>query len=92
MKLRFSWDENKNYSNLIKHGIDFNDITEVFSKKMLVKLDKRKDYSEERLVGIGFLRNTIVVVVWTKRKDEIRIISARKANKKERKIYNETSI
>ena len=49
---------------------------------MLVELDDREDYGEDRWVGIGFLGNVVVVVVFTeRRRDTIRIVSARKANK-----------
>ncbi len=51
---------------------------------MLVELDERTDYGEDRWIGIGFLRNGVAVVVWTERQgDVIRIISARRANRYE---------
>ena len=57
---------------------------------MLVELDEREDYGEDRLIGIGILRNIVVVVVFTEpQQDTIRIISARKANKYERKRYEQ---
>ncbi len=52
----------------------------MFDGSMLVELDERTDYGEDRWIGIGFLRNGVAVVVWTERQgDVIRIISARKA-------------
>ncbi len=52
---------------------------------MFTTLDSRKEYGEERWIGIGFLRKNIVVVVFTERdNDTIRIISLRKALKHER--------
>ena len=56
---------------------------------MLVKTDTRKDYGEKRLVGLGLLFEVVVVIVFTKRGDVIRVISIRRANKNERKIYQE---
>lgn len=61
----------------------------IFDKPLLVRLDDRKDYKEERLIGIGSLEEVVMVIVFTRRKDRIRIISIRKANKTERSIYYE---
>ena len=59
----------------------------VLSDKLL---DEREDYGEDRWIGIGILRNIVAVVVFTEpRQDTIRIISARKANKHERKRYKQ---
>jgi uncharacterized DUF497 family protein len=85
----FEWDENKNISNIEKHGIDFNDSAKIFSDPMVTKVDARKDYNEKRWIGLGRLENTIVILAYTKRGKNIRIISIRKANKSERKIYYE---
>ncbi len=84
-----NWDENKNRINILKHGIDFYDIAEASENQMLVKRDERADYGEIRYIGIGTIFSIEVVIVWTIRDESIRIISARKANKKERKIYND---
>jgi len=52
---------------------------------MLIELDDRFDYGEDRWFGIGFLGSGVAVVVWTERQnDVIRIISARRANRYER--------
>ena len=84
------WDENKNKRNIQKHGLDFSDAVEVFSSAMLVRLDTRNEYGEDRWIGLGVLRNTVVVVVYTEdnRTNLIRIISMRKALKHEREYYN----
>jgi uncharacterized DUF497 family protein len=90
MQLKFEWDENKNASNIRKHKIDFNDISELFQRQMLIDYDDGRDYNEERWIGIGLLRNVAVAVVFTERgKNTIRIISARKATKEERRQYDE---
>jgi uncharacterized DUF497 family protein len=87
--MRFEWDKNKNRENLQKHGFDFADARELFENTLLVKTDTRHDYGEDRWIGIGMLGNGIVaVLVFTKRDHEtIRIISMRKASKRERKYY-----
>jgi len=85
----FEWDENKNQINISKHGIDFNHVKLIFNEPMLVKKDNRNDYNEDRFIGIGLLNGNVIITVWTYRNDRIRIISARQANKNERKIYYE---
>jgi hypothetical protein len=86
----FEWDEDKNRANIQKHKIDFADIPAIFNGPMLVELDEREDYGEEHWIGTGFLRDIVVVVVFTERRqDTIRIISARKASKHERKRYEQ---
>ena len=88
--MRFGWDERKNKENIRKHGIDFADAVEIFSHSMLVALDRRKDYGEDRWIGIGLLRNVVAVVVYIEWEDEetIRILSARKATAREGKEYH----
>ncbi len=87
--MKFEWDENKNRSNISVHGIDFRDAYLVFEKPILIKTDTRKNYGEERLIGLGELFNAVIVIIFTKRVDSIRVISIRRANKNERKIYQE---
>lgn len=88
--MRFAWDSAKNDDNIGKHGIDFADVQSVFSKPMLVALDTRFDYGEDRWIGLGILRDNVVVVVFVeKQHDTIRIISARKANSYESRRYFE---
>lgn len=89
--MRFEWNEHKNRTNIRKHGIDFADAWEIFTHPMLVALDDREDYIEDRWVGIGMLKSRIVVVVYTERgEDTIRIISLRKALAYEQKRYEQT--
>ncbi len=83
--MQFEWNEAKNLENIRKHEIDFADVPEMFEGPMLIELDGRFDYGEDRWFGIGFLGNGVAVVVWTERQnDVIRIISARRANRYER--------
>ncbi|MBE9231611.1 BrnT family toxin [Cuspidothrix issatschenkoi LEGE 03284] len=88
--MQFEWDDAKNLENIRKHQIDFTDVSEMFDTPMLIEEDERFDYGEERWLGIGFLGNGVAVVVWTERRGNvIRIISARKANRYERKRFEE---
>ncbi|MBW4637155.1 MAG: BrnT family toxin [Gloeocapsa sp. UFS-A4-WI-NPMV-4B04] len=89
--MRFEWDEEKNQANIRKHGFNFTDAWEIFESPMLISLDVKEDYGEERWIGIGFLRGRIVVVMFTERDDDtIRIISLRKALKYERIQFERT--
>jgi len=87
--MTLEWDDNKNKINIDKHGIDFFDAYKIFESPIITKIDERVYYHEKRWIGIGKLEKIIVVLVYTKRGKNIRIISIRKANKIERKIYNE---
>ena len=87
--MEFEWDENKNKSNQEKHGIDFNDAKEVFNdENSKVSQDLRKDYGEIRWRIIGKIYGSIISVIYTMRDKAVRIISARKASRKERGEYN----
>ena len=80
----------KNASNIEKHGLDFADGKEIFQAPMLTALGTRLDYDEDRYVGIGFLKNIVVVVVFTEpARNTIRFISLRKAVKHERNKYEQ---
>ena len=88
--MNFGWDENKNELNIEKHGLDFEDASEVFDSPMLTALDTRQDYGEDRWIGLGLIEYRIVVVVYTYRDaDTVRIISMRKALQHEKYQYEE---
>ena len=85
----YEWDDRKNEENIRKHGIDFADVTEVFAHPMLAALDQRRDYGEDRWIGLGLMKDMVVVVVYLEYDDEdrIRIISAQKATRYESRQY-----
>lgn len=87
----FEWNDAKNDHNIKKHGIDFHDVAEMFHHPMLIQLDTRQHYGEDRWIGIGLLRNTVAVVIYIEWEDEetVRIISARKATRDESKKYHQ---
>ena len=86
--MRFEWDEEKNQSNIRKHGFDFADAEQVFMHPMIVGLDDRENYGEDRWIGIGLQKTTVVVIVFAERDNEaIRVISLRKALSYERSRY-----
>ena len=86
--MKFEWDEQKNQDNIKKHALDFADAHKVFEYPLLANLDDRKDYGEERWIGIGLMDMRVVVIVFTEPDaNTIRIISFRKATRNERKQY-----
>ncbi len=88
--MKFTWNGTKNAMNRQKHGIDFADVPNVFDYPMVTFLDQRKEYGEDRWVGIGWLGDILAVVVYTEpTTGTTRIISARKANRHEQSIYTE---
>jgi uncharacterized protein len=88
--MNFEWDERKNEINFAKHGFDFIDASRVFDLPMVIDLDEREVYGEDRWIGIGLLDGRVVVVIYTEPNEEtIRIISLRKALSHERKQYEQ---
>ncbi len=86
--MKFEWDEQKQQANIKKHDLDFADASKVFRFPLRIGLDERRDYGEDRWVGIGMLDGRVVVVVFTEPDTQtIRIISLRKALPYERKCY-----
>ena len=87
--LIFEWDLKKAKTNLGKHGASFEEACTAFKDPLSLTIDDPLHSNDEkRLVLIGMsYNNRILVVVHTERGDNIRIISARKATKKERKYY-----
>ena len=85
---KFEWDENKNRINIEKHAADFVDAIQIFEKPLLVFQDSRKEYSEKRYICVGHVNGRIMIVIYTERpKNIIRIISFRRANKREQKKF-----
>jgi len=88
--MKFIWDRRKNEANVKKHELDFADAYKVFESPMLVDLDKREEYGEDRWIGVGLMENRVVVIVFTEPdQDTIRIISFRKATTDEREHYEQ---
>ena len=84
----FEWDDKKAARNYTKHGVSFNEATDVFRDLLAVEeLDDWEAYGEERFILIGMAGNRLLSVVYTERGERIRIISARKATKRERENY-----
>jgi hypothetical protein len=85
--MRFEWDEAKCLANVKKHNLSFEDAWIVFAGETLTVPDLRFNYGEKRMITFGLLAGRLVAIVYVKRGNKIRIISMRKANERERKIY-----
>ncbi len=86
----FQWDEEKNRSNIAKHGISFEIARQIFNGFTLDRIDDRFNYGEIREISIGRTGDlTILVVVHTERDGSCRIISARPAIRTEKRIYEQ---
>lgn len=94
MTLFFEWDEEKAEANLKKHNVSFEDAASVFFDPFSITIpDPDHSDEEERYIDIGISNNgQILVVVYTERSSNIRIISSRTATSKERKIYETGNI
>jgi len=87
--MKYQWDKNKATSNLQKHGIKFADAVSVFSDDLAITIPDNR-FDEDRFVTIGMdAFGRILVVVFTWRSEDIRLISARLAERRERKQYEE---
>ena len=86
--MEFDWDPAKNEANLKKHGISLDEAKHIFDGPILTRADDREDYGESRDVSLGALSpDAVLVVVHTQRSGKTRLISARKASRRERKVY-----
>lgn len=81
----FEWDKFKSEANLAKHGIDFEDASAIFYRPIVLRRSDR--HNEERWIAIGALEARFIAVVFTRRAEVIRIISARRARKNEESEY-----
>lgn len=85
--MEISYDAQKRNRTLRERGLDFKDAVHVFAGTTIDFVDDRMDYGEVRWVTFGLLNGRMVSVVWTRRGTARHIISMRKANGRERKVY-----
>jgi uncharacterized protein len=86
----FEWDEAKNRSTFVKRGFGFAHAARVFEDlNRLERVDRRRQYGEERRQTVGDVDGNALFVVFTLRGDAIRIISARRAHDHEERTYRE---
>jgi uncharacterized DUF497 family protein len=85
-KIKLEWDENKSRINKSKHGIDFNAATELWNDQNRIEIQMNFQ-AENRNALIGKIEDKIWTAIFTWRLHAIRIISVRRARKKETKLY-----
>lgn len=86
-RVKVTYDPAKRTLALESRGLDFDDAIDVFAGPTVDLLDDRKDYGEERWISYGLLNGRMVALVWTPRGEARHIISMRKTNDRERKVY-----
>jgi uncharacterized protein len=84
----YEWDDVKAEANLQKHGIEYDVATQALEDEARIeRSDVRRNYGERRICTTGTTASGMVTVVHTQRGDQVRLISARHANRKERSAY-----
>jgi uncharacterized DUF497 family protein len=91
LALEFEWDPRKAAANLVKHGVSFEEAATVFGDSLgRIVGDPRHSSEEGRFVLLGFSKSRhLLPVMYTDRGEAIRIISARRATRHERRNYEE---
>lgn len=87
--MEYQWDQNKAATNLRKHGVDFADAVSVFSDDLAITIPDDR-FDEERFITMGMdAFGRVLVIAYTWREQDIRLISARPATRQERRNYEE---
>jgi uncharacterized DUF497 family protein len=83
----FEWDEDKHARNFIERGLGFDFAALIFAGPVIERIDDRKAYGEIRVLAIGAVADLVLAVTYTDRAEVRRIISARRASRKERAAW-----
>ena len=86
--MKLDWDEAKRQATLRTRGLDFADVDQIEWETAIAFDDDRREYGERRQVCLGLLHDQLVVVAYTFRGDALRVISMRRANRRERRIHD----
>lgn len=87
--MAFIFDPDKNARNIAERGLSFELVEQLEWSTALVKEDRRRDYGETRLQVWAMLNDRLYVAVVTPRGEDLRVISFRRANKREEKTYGQ---
>lgn len=87
----YEWDPGKAAANLIKHGVMFDAARRFDWRTALVRPDAAHSQLERRYVAVGFIDERLHVMVRTPRRAAFRIIGLRKANDREKKLYDQVA-
>lgn len=85
--MRITFDPAKRDITLRERGLDFVDAGSVLATSVFEQEDARLDYREVRIQTVGWLRERLVMVVWTPRGEAVHVISMRKCNDREQRSY-----
>ena len=85
--MQITFDEAKDRANQSKHGVSLSEAAKLEWDDALIWHDTRRDYGEARMIALGAIGERVYCVVYVDREDVRRIISLRKANNKEKKLY-----
>ena len=86
--MELEWDDQKYLENIEKHQVDFIVAVLIFRSSTVAKVDTRHDYGETRYEAVGFVGEDCFVVVFTRRGERFRIISARRGGRRDRRDYD----
>ena len=89
MGVKVEFDPVKNAGNIQRRGLSFEMVSESDFETALYYPDNRKDYAEQRVLALGYLGSRIHVLVFSEGPEGLRVISFRKANKREKKRYEQ---
>jgi hypothetical protein len=90
--MEFEWDEAKSERNRIERGLPFGLAISLFRGPVVTREDGRRDYGEVRMAAVGEAAGQILACVYTDRDGKRRIISLRRANRKERHGYRQSQL
>jgi uncharacterized DUF497 family protein len=85
--MNYEWDESKRVANIVKHGVDFTAAEDFDWSTAMETIDNRFTYNETRWIALGRINKRVYVLIYTERRKKIRLISLRKANKREIDFY-----
>ncbi len=85
--MKIEYDKAKNNQNIVKHGVSFERVIELDFSSSIVSEDSRADYGEIRFITYAMLEERLYCLIFTRRNGNVRPISFRKANRRERKDY-----
>lgn len=85
--MEFEWDETKRAETYRKHGVDLLEAALIFENGVLEKEDTRRDYGEKRMIALGMVDGEAYIVVYTKRDEVYRLITAWKGGQRDRETY-----
>ena len=88
--MEFEWDEEKRQQVIRERGLDLLRAARIFEGRVLTATDSRRDYGEVRNVSVGTVGDDCYVVVFTERKNCIRLITAWKGGRDDRRQYQES--